>query len=122
MKRRFLLGVAGGFLAVGAVGGVVTYLLAGTESTTPLDRFDSKTVNGHRVLDAAVVEGRVQGKYHPQTRVGRKVSGLHCPAGLKAVAGATLTCTGKKSGGGTVDIPVSVVKADATSVTWKFER
>ena len=42
--------------------------------------------------------------------------------GLKAVAGATLTCTGKKSGGGTVEIPVTVVKASDRSVTWKFDR
>ena len=122
MQRKFLVGLVGGVVAVGAVGGVATYLLAGTESTTRLDRFDSTTVDGHKVLDAAIVEGRVEGKYHPLPWVGTKISGLHCPSGLKAVAGAALTCTGKKEDGSTVDIPVSVVKADATSVTWKFER
>ncbi|MFD7283374.1 hypothetical protein ACFV80_41890 [Streptomyces sp. NPDC059862] len=38
------------------------------------------------------------------------------------MAGATVTCTGKADDGKEVRIPVSVVKATADSVTWKFER
>ncbi|WP_340374547.1 hypothetical protein U5640_04795 [Streptomyces sp. SS7] len=47
---------------------------------------------------------------------------MTCPRGLQAVAGATLTCVGRKSGGRAVDIPVTVLKASAHCVTWKFTR
>ncbi|MER5211737.1 hypothetical protein ABT063_14430 [Streptomyces sp. NPDC002838] len=40
----------------------------------------------------------------------------------KFLVGATLTCSGKKSDGEPVEIPVAVVKATADSITWKFER
>ncbi|WP_369174068.1 DUF4333 domain-containing protein [Streptomyces sp. R28] len=70
----------------------------------------------------AAVAGRTEGRIHPLPWVGDKVSGVTCPTGLKAVAGATITCTGENSDGATVDIPVRVTQADAKSVTWKFER
>ena len=47
---------------------------------------------------------------------------MRCPTGLKAVRGATLTCTGKQDDGKAVDIPVTVVKATESSVTWTFQR
>jgi hypothetical protein len=118
---RFLVGIVGGATAVVALGGVGTYLLSGTESTTGLDKHSTVSVDGHRALSGEIVAIRAQGKYHPLPWVGREVSGVTCPSGLKAVAGATLTCSGR-SGGEDVAIPVSVVKADAKSVTWKFER
>jgi hypothetical protein len=46
---------------------------------------------------------------------------VSCPTGLKAVAGASITCTAKADGT-RVEIPVSVVEADDESITWKFER
>lgn len=122
MQRKFLVGVVGGAAAVAAVFGVGTHLLSGTESTTGLDASDTVTVGGHKALASNIVAARTQSKYHPLPWVGDKVTGVSCPTGLKAVAGATVTCTGKKSGGRTVDIPVTVVKASAGSVTWKFER
>ncbi|MEU2286561.1 DUF4333 domain-containing protein [Streptomyces sp. NPDC013178] len=122
MQRRFLVGAVGGAAAVAAVFGVGTHLLSGTESTTGLDRYSTATVGGHKALRAGIVAARTESKYHPLPWVGDEVSGVTCPTGLKAVAGATLTCTGKKGGGETVDIPVTVVKATDTSVTWKFER
>ncbi|MEU2748405.1 hypothetical protein ABZ613_19360 [Streptomyces collinus] len=46
---------------------------------------------------------------------------MKCPD-LKAVAGAKVTCTAKDGDGKDLSIPVTVLKADATSVTWAFER
>ena len=121
MQRNKFLVVGGGVAAVIALGGLGTYLLAGTESTTALDDHTA-SVDGHRALAADIVAGRTESKYHPLPWVGDKLSHVTCPTNLKAVAGATLTCTGKKSDGATVEIPVRVTKADAKSVTWKFER
>jgi hypothetical protein len=102
--------------------GLGTYLLSGTESNTRLSDDTAVSVDGHRALAANIVAGRTESKYHPLPWVGVKLTDVSCPSGLKAVAGATVTCTGRKSGGGTVDIPVTVVKASAKSVTWKFDR
>ncbi|WP_328745958.1 DUF4333 domain-containing protein [Streptomyces sp. NBC_00285] len=121
-RSKFLVGIVGGMSAVVALGGLGTYLLAGTESTTGLDDHTTRSVDGHRALAADIVAGRTESKYHPLPWVGAKVSDVTCPTGLKAVTGATLTCTGKKNDGATVKIPVRVTRADATSVTWKFER
>ncbi|MFD3496896.1 DUF4333 domain-containing protein [Streptomyces sp. NPDC058678] len=122
MQRKFLVGAVGGAAAVAALFGVGTHLLSGTKSTTGLDGQSTESVGGHRALAANVVAGRTESKYHPLPWVGAKVSGVTCPTGLKAVVGASVTCTGKKSDGKPVDIPVTVVKATADSVTWKFER
>ncbi|MFM9445572.1 DUF4333 domain-containing protein [Streptomyces acidiscabies] len=119
---RFLVGALGGVAAVAALGGLVTHLLSGTESTTGLDEFTTVKVDGQRALSANIVAGRTQAKFHPLPWVGDKVSGVTCPTGLKAVVGASLMCTGEKSGGGTVKIPVRVTEADAKSVTWTFDR
>ncbi|MET8976917.1 DUF4333 domain-containing protein [Streptomyces sp. NPDC004539] len=121
-RSRFLVGVLGGVAAVAALGALVTHLVSGTESTTRLDEFTTVTVDGHKALAPNIVAGRTQSKYHPLPWVGTELTGVTCPSGLKAVPGATLTCTGTKSGGETVDIPVRVNKADAKSVTWAFDR
>ncbi|MFE1835645.1 DUF4333 domain-containing protein [Streptomyces sviceus] len=122
MQRKFLVGVVGGVTAAVALGGLGTYLLSGTESTSSLDKYSTVSVDGHRALAANIVAGRTESKYHPLPWVGDKLSGVTCPTALKAVAGATITCTGKKNDGKTVEIPVRVTKADAKAVTWKFER
>ncbi|TLS47612.1 DUF4333 domain-containing protein [Streptomyces montanus] len=121
-RSKFLVGIVGGATAVLAIGGVGTYLLSGTESTSELDEHTTVTVGGHKALAGDIVAGRAQSKYHPLPWVGDKVSAVTCPSGLKAVAGATITCTGKNNDGKNVDIPVTVVKATSDSVTWKFER
>ncbi|MER6560148.1 DUF4333 domain-containing protein [Streptomyces sp. NPDC001027] len=121
-RSTFLIGIVGGATAVVALGGVGTYLLSGTESTTGLDAHTTVSVDGHRALSATIVAGRTESKYHPLPWVGDKLSGVTCPTGLKAVAGATLTCVGKKADGETVEIPVRVTEAGAKSVTWAFER
>ncbi|MDX3384657.1 DUF4333 domain-containing protein [Streptomyces niveiscabiei] len=120
--NRFLVGALGGVVAVAALGGVVTYFMADTESTTPLDDYTVVRVDGQRALSPNIVAGRTASKFHPLPWVGDKLTGVTCPTGLKAVVGASLTCTGEKSGGGTVKIPVRVTKADAKSLTWKFDR
>ncbi|NUT34821.1 MAG: DUF4333 domain-containing protein [Hamadaea sp.] len=120
--NKFAIGVVGGVTAVVALGGLGTHLFSGTESTNSLDDHSTATVDGHRALAEWVVAGRTENKYHPLPWVGEKVSGVTCPTGLKAVTGASITCTGKKSDGEAVRIPVRVTKADAKSVTWKFER
>ncbi|MFJ9632514.1 DUF4333 domain-containing protein [Streptomyces sp. NPDC101175] len=122
MQSRFVIGVIGGATAAVALGAVGTHLLSGTQSTTELDAHSTVMVDGHKALSAGIVAGRTQSRYHPLPWVGDKVSGVSCPTGLKAVAGATVTCTGKTSDGKKVDIPVHVVKASADSVTWKFDR
>lgn len=121
-RNKFLVGVGGGVTAVAALGGLGTYLLIGTESTSRLDEYSTASVDGHKALAANIVAGRTESKYHPLPWVGDKLSDVTCPTGLKAVTGATLTCTGKNSDGATVKIPVRVTQADAKSVTWKFER
>ncbi|WP_369240157.1 DUF4333 domain-containing protein [Streptomyces sp. R21] len=121
-RSKFLVGVVGGVTAVTVLGGLGTHLLAGTESTSRLDEYSTASVDGHRALAATIVAGRTESKYHALPWVGAKLSGVSCPTGLTAVAEATLTCTGEKSDGGTVEIPVRVIRADANSVTWKFER
>ncbi|MEU6141888.1 DUF4333 domain-containing protein [Streptomyces sp. NPDC047081] len=120
--NKFLVGVVGGATAVVALGGLGTYLLSGTESTSELDAYSTARVDGHKALAANIVEGRTQSKYHPLPWVGKKVTDVSCPTGLKAVAGASMTCVGRTGDGKSVDIPVSVVKATGSSVTWKFER
>ncbi|GGK63033.1 DUF4333 domain-containing protein [Streptomyces flaveus] len=122
MQRKFLVGVIGGATAVVALGGVGTYLLSGTESTTSLDEYTVVTVDGHKALSPDIVAGRTQSKYNPLPWVGEKVTGVTCPTGLKAVTGTKVTCTAKDDAGKSVSIPVSVVKATDSSVTWKFER
>ncbi|QOV34000.1 DUF4333 domain-containing protein [Streptomyces ferrugineus] len=121
-RSKFAVGVIGGATAVVALGGLGTYLLSGTESTSRLDEYSTASVDGHKALASNIVAGRTESKYHPLPWVGDKVTGVTCPGGLKAVAGASITCAGKKSDGGVVRIPVRVTKADAKSVTWKFER
>ncbi|MCD7440441.1 DUF4333 domain-containing protein [Streptomyces lincolnensis] len=118
---RFLAGVVAGAAAVLVLGGVGTRLASTTESTTRLDRFDTVMVDGHKALAPRIVAGRTESLYHPLPWVGTEVD-VSCPTGLKAVAGATLTCTGRKRGGATIDIPVTVISATDTRITWKFER
>ncbi|UUU26762.1 hypothetical protein [Streptomyces sp. DSM 40750] len=121
MERKPLLitGAAVAALAVG--GGALTYALSGTESTTGLDPFTTVTVDGHKALSGKIVAGRTQSKYSPLPWIGGETSGMECPD-LKAVAGTEVTCTARDGGGKDLSIPVTVVKADASSVTWKFER
>ncbi|WP_329596697.1 DUF4333 domain-containing protein [Streptomyces pseudovenezuelae] len=122
MERKILVGAVGGLAGAAVVFGLGTHFLSGTESNTRLSDDTTVSVDGHRALAANIVAGRTESKYHPLPWVGVKVTHVSCPGGLKAVAGATLTCTGTKRGGETVDIPVTVVRASATSVTWKFDR
>ncbi|MCX4766472.1 hypothetical protein OG562_36975 [Streptomyces sp. NBC_01275] len=120
-SSRFVVGAIGGAAAVVALGGLGTHLLSGTESTTELDARSTVLVDGHKALAGSIVAGRTQSRFHPLPWVGTKVT-VTCPTGLKAVVGATVVCTGKESGGTSVDIPVRVLKATADSVTWTFER
>ena len=118
---RFLVGVVGGAAVVLLVGGLGTRLLSRTESTTRLDRYDTVVVDGHKALAANIVAGRTQSLYHPLPWVGVKVE-VSCPTGLKAVAGTTITCTGRKNDGTIIDIPVTVISATDSRITWKFRR
>lgn len=121
MKREPLIvtGVAVAAVAVG--GGALTYAMSGTESTTGLDKSTTVTVDGHKALSGTVVAGRTSSKYSPLPWIGGDTSVVKCPD-LKAVAGAKVTCTAKDGDGKDLSIPVTVLKADATSVTWTFER
>ena len=84
-------------------------------------RYDTVTVDGHKALSGTIVAARIGSKYQPLPWIGKDIGSVACPTGLKAVAGTSLTCTAKEHGN-RVDIPVTVVKATDTSVTWKFER
>ncbi|MEH0468274.1 DUF4333 domain-containing protein [Streptomyces hayashii] len=121
MERKSFI-VTGGLAAALVVGGgALTWAMSGTESTTGLDASTTVSVDGHRALSGTVVAGRTSSKYSPLPWIGSDTSVVKCPD-LKAVAGATVTCTAKDDDGKDLSIPVTVVKADATSVTWKFER
>jgi hypothetical protein len=122
MQSKYLVTAVGGVAGAAVVLGLGGHFLAGTESTTSLNTRTTASVGGHKALAAHVVAGRTRSKYHPLPWVGVKVTDVSCPSGLKAVVGATVTCTGTKSGGGTVDIPVTVIKASGKTVTWKFDR
>lgn len=122
MQHKFLVGAVGGAASVTALFGVGTHLLSGTQSTSELDARTTVQVGGHKALAGSIVAGRTLSRYHPLPWVGKKVSDVSCPTGLKAVAGARVTCTGKTDGGKSVDIPVTVVKATDSSVTWTFQR
>ncbi|NGO41837.1 DUF4333 domain-containing protein [Streptomyces sp. YC419] len=87
-----------------------------------LNGYSTVRVDGRKAISADIIEGRTENKYNPLPWVGEKVTGVTCPTGLKAVAGTTLTCTGKGEDGQAVDIRVTVVRASDRSVTWKFER
>ncbi|WP_037683835.1 DUF4333 domain-containing protein [Streptomyces griseus] len=119
---RFVVGAVGGATAMVALGALATHLIAGTESTTELNKLSTVSVGGHRALAPNIVAGRTESKYHPLPWVGPKVHDVTCPTGLKAVAGATITCTGQKSDGTAIRIGVTTVKATASSITWKFDR
>ncbi|MEV0226288.1 DUF4333 domain-containing protein [Streptomyces sp. NPDC050704] len=121
LDTKFVVGVVGGATAVLVLGGLGTHRFSGTESTTELDQFDTVMVDGHKALAPDIVAGRTQSKYHPLPWVGVKVS-VSCPTGLKAITGTTLTCTGKRNDGTTIDIPVTVTKVTDSHITWKFQR
>ncbi|KND42578.1 MULTISPECIES: hypothetical protein [Streptomyces] len=121
MTRNPLAVTGAAVAAVAVGGGALTYAMSGTQSTTGLDRFTSVTVDGHKALKGDIVAGRTESKYSPLPWIGGETSGLECPD-LKAVAGTRVTCTAKDGDGKDLAIPVTVVKADASSVTWKFER
>lgn len=116
--RRILVGVAGGAASMLALDALGTHLLSGTESTTELD---TVTLDGQKALSAEIVAGRIESRYYPLPWVGQQVR-VFCPAALKAVADATITCTGRRNNGTTVEIPVTVTKATESRLTWKFDR
>ncbi|MDX3641895.1 hypothetical protein [Streptomyces sp. MB09-02B] len=121
MERRPLLITGAALAAVAVGGGALTYAVSGTESTTGLDKFTTVTVDGQKALSGNIVAGRTQSKYSPLPWIGDEASVLKCPD-LKAVAGTEVTCAAKDGDGKDLSIPVTVVRADASSVTWKFER
>lgn len=121
MRRKHMIIVGVTAVAVLGAGTAATYAVSGTESTTGLDRYTTVTVDGHKALSGHIVAGRIGSKYQPLPWIGRDIGSVSCPSGLRAETGATLTCAAK-AGGKRVEIPVSVVKATDTSVTWKFRR
>ncbi|MGW2418924.1 DUF4333 domain-containing protein [Streptomyces sp. NPDC001709] len=122
MWSRFVIGVIGAAVAVTVLGAVGTHVIADPESTSRLDEHSTVMVGGQRALAADVVESRTERRYHPLPWVGTKLSRVTCPSGLKAVAGASITCTGSKPDGSTVHIPVQVTRATDSAVTWTFDR
>ncbi|GGT93650.1 DUF4333 domain-containing protein [Streptomyces coeruleorubidus] len=129
MQRGFLAGAVGGVLAMAAGGGVLTHLLAGEDvQHTTIDtvpRHFYVKVDGHPAVERTILQARIESWYHPLPWVGEDIGEVSCPAHLKAVAGATETCTAR-AGGERVSIPVRVtgVEGDPATprVTWKFER
>lgn len=117
---RKIFKVAAPVVAAAAIGAALTVALDGTESTTRLDEYTTETVQGQKALAKNIVEGRTLSKYHPLPWVRTKITNMVCPTHLTAMAGTTMTCTAT---GGSKSIPVrvSVLKADAGRVTWKFE-
>ncbi|AOR30683.1 hypothetical protein BFF78_06140 [Streptomyces fodineus] len=122
MWSRFVIGIIGSAVAVTVLGAVGTHVIADPESTSRLDVDSTVNVGGQKALAADVVESRTEHRYHPLPWVGTKLSGVTCPTGLKAVAGASITCTGRKPDGSAVRIPVRVRRATDSTVTWIFDR
>ncbi|MDX3517869.1 hypothetical protein [Streptomyces scabiei] len=114
--------VIGGAVAALAVGGgALTYAMSGTESTTGLDEYTTVTVDGQKALSGRIVTGRTASKYSPLPWIGAGTNIVKCPA-LKAVVGTEVRCLAKDGDGKDLSVPVTVVEADASSITWKFER
>nr|WP_239157846.1 DUF4333 domain-containing protein [Streptomyces sp. SID13726] len=101
---------------------LVNVMVSKNRSTTELNRYDTVTVDGRPALKPKIVAGRILSLYHPLPWVGTELYAPSCPTGLKAVPGTTMTCTGTRHNGRTVEIPVTVVDATDTHITWKFER
>jgi hypothetical protein len=121
MQRKPLIIAGATAAAVLGAGTALTFSMSGTESTTGLDQYTAATVDGHKALNESIVAGRIDSKYHPLPWIGTAIGSVSCPGALKAVAGTAMTCTATADGKH-VTIPVSVVSAGDTSVTWKFER
>ncbi|MET9973106.1 DUF4333 domain-containing protein, partial [Streptomyces sp. NPDC006356] len=102
MQRGFLLGAVGGVTLVATGAGIATWLLAAkdTQHTTidPVARKLYVRVDGHLAVANTILESRIRGWYHPLPWVGKDIDDLSCPAHLKAVAGATVTCTARADG------------------------
>lgn len=127
----FRFSVQNGKVVAGAVAGAAALLgflalansmAAPTRSTTELNRYDTVMIDGHKALKPKIVAGRILSLYHPLPWVGTELRAPSCPTALKAVAGTTMTCTATRHNGRTVEIPVTVVGATDTHITWKFER
>ncbi|MFM9594847.1 hypothetical protein ACKI1J_29865 [Streptomyces scabiei] len=121
MARKPLIITAGVVAALAVGGGALTYAMSGTESTTGLDEFTTVTVDGQKALSGRIVTGRTASKYSPLPWIGAGTDIVKCPD-LKAVAGTEVSCLAKDGDGKDLSIPVTVLAADATSITWKFER
>lgn len=119
---KFAVGVAAGATVALLAGVLGTRALSTTESTTSLDEYDTVMVDGRKALAASIVAGRTQSLYHPLPWVGARLHDVTCPGPLLAVAGTRMTCTGRRSNGTAVRIPVTVVDATPTHITWKFDR
>ncbi|MET8977168.1 DUF4333 domain-containing protein [Streptomyces sp. NPDC004539] len=119
---RFVGGAVAGAAVVLVVGVFGSRALSTTESTTGLDSFDTVMVDGRKALAPNIVAGRTQSLYHPLPWVGLRVHDVRCPGPLLAVAGTRMTCTGRRGDGTVVDIPVTVVNATDSHITWKFHR
>ncbi|MDX2533166.1 hypothetical protein [Streptomyces scabiei] len=121
MAHKPLVITAGVVAALAVGGGALTYAMSGTESTTGLDEFTTVTVDGQKALSGRIVTGRTASKYSPLPWIGAGTDIVKCPT-LKAVAGTEVRCLARDGDGKDLSIPVTVVEADATSITWKFER
>ncbi|MGJ5893100.1 hypothetical protein DF268_04295 [Streptomyces sp. V2] len=119
---KFAVGVAAGATVALLAGVLGTRALSTTESTTSLDEYDTVMVDGRKALAANIVAGRTQSLYHPLPWVGTRLHDVTCPGPLLAVAGTRMTCTGRRTNGTAVRIPVTVVDATPTHITWKFDR
>ncbi|MER7901327.1 DUF4333 domain-containing protein [Streptomyces sp. NPDC096046] len=126
---RFIAGALVGAVAVAAVGGGVTYVFAGKDvqhsTIHPVARALYVKVDGHLAVHRTTLQSRIEGWYHPLPWLGRDVHDVSCPRHLKAVAGASETCTAQADGT-RISIPVHVVKVEGKAsepkVTWKFDR
>ncbi|OUC96221.1 DUF4333 domain-containing protein [Streptomyces swartbergensis] len=129
MQRGFLAGAVGGVVAMAAGGVVLTCLLAGKDvQHTTIDTYSRALyvkVDGHPAVARTILQSRIEGWYHPLPWVGKDIAEVSCPAHLKAVPGATETCTAR-AGSERVSIPVRVTRVEGDPatprVTWKFER
>ncbi|HKT01940.1 MAG TPA: DUF4333 domain-containing protein [Rugosimonospora sp.] len=115
------VGVAAALSIAGAVA-VLTLGLSDTESTSRLDQSSTVVVHGRPALAPTIVAGRTLSRYHPLPWIGLRLTTVHCPSELPAVTGARITCTGTTAGGSRIEIPVLVLQATTSTLTWSFQR
>lgn len=114
-------------MVAGAIGiGVGAVVLAGVrlndaEVVTVLSEADAASGDHPPELHGQTVEVELFRAYQPLLGFEAPLFEIDCPGPLKAVTGATLTCSGRTEDDRTVSISIRVVRVDEEALVWRYE-